>query len=123
MNAVQLELGICFTQEEWDRGFGLDQLTELAAGKAGAASQQARLTRKRLEDARRRRTSEPIKFAVLLAPILIGAVVADSWVVKGLLLLLWTGGVGFVIAVSVSDVRYNVRLMNRIETHADRGAR
>jgi hypothetical protein len=117
MNAVQLELGICFTQEEWDRGFGLDQLVEVAAAKAGAANQQLRLARKRLEEARRLRTSEPIKFAVLLAPM-IGAVVADSWLVKGLLLLLWAAGVGFVIAVSLSDVRYSDRLVRRLQNSA-----
>jgi hypothetical protein len=116
MNAVQLELGICFTQEEWDRGFGLDQLVEVATAKAGAANQQLRLARKRLEEARRRRTSEPIKFAVLLAPILIGAVVADSWLVKGLLLLLWAAGVGGIAVVSFSEVRYYIRLMTRVES-------
>jgi hypothetical protein len=53
---------------------------------------------------------------VLLAPILIGAVVADSWLVKGLLLLLWAAGVGGVAVVSFSEVRYYIRLMTRVES-------
>ncbi|HET8622711.1 MAG TPA: hypothetical protein VFM14_04050 [Gemmatimonadales bacterium] len=115
MNAVQLELGICFTQEEWDRGFGLDQLVDVAAAKRTKPDQQLRLARKRLEEARRRRTGEPVKFALLLLPILIGAVAADSWLVKALLILLWIAGVGGVSAVSFSDVRYSRELVNRIE--------
>ena len=122
MNAVQLELGICFTQEEWDRGFGLDQLVKLASEKADKPEQQLRLARKRLEEARRNRTSEPIKFALLLLPILIGAVAADSWVVKGSLLLLWLAGVGAVIALSESEVRYSTRLVNRIQSREPRAA-
>ena len=114
MNAVQLELGVCFTQEEWDRGFGLDELVDLAGAKRAKPDQQLRLAKKRLEEARRRRTSDPIKFALLLAPILIGAVFADSWLVKVILLVLWIGGVGAVTAFVLSDVRYSRELVNRI---------
>jgi hypothetical protein len=115
MNAVQLELGICFTQEEWDRGFGLEELVELAAAKRAKPEQQLRLARKRREEARRRCTGDPIKFALLWLPILVGALAAGSWLVKPVLVLLWVAGVGGVVALVLAQLRYNPRLVNRIE--------
>lgn len=62
------------------------------------------------------RTSEPIKFGLLLLPIAVGAVFADSWLVKGLLMLLWTGGVGAVAALAIAEVRYSQELVNRMSS-------
>lgn len=115
MNAVQRELAICFTQEEWERGFGLDEVAVLAAAKRAKPAQGLRLAKKRLEEALRRRTGEPVKFAVLMLPILVGAIVADSWLFKGTLLLLWVAAVGAVVALSMAEVRYSRELVSVIE--------
>lgn len=115
MNAVQRELAICFTQEEWERGFGLDEVAALAAAKRAKPDQGLRLAKKRLEEALRRRTGEPVKFSILMLPILVGAIVADSWLFKGTLLLLWVAAVAAVTALSVAEVRYSRELMSRIE--------
>jgi hypothetical protein len=115
MAALQLEMGICFTQEEWERGFGLDDLAALTAAKQAKPDQGLRLARKRLEDARRRRTGEPLRFALLMLPILIGVVAADAWPAKAVLLLLWVAGVGLVAWLSFSEVRYSRELVRRIE--------
>jgi hypothetical protein len=58
------------------------QREQAAAAKSAKPDQQLRLAKKRLEEARRRRTGHPIKFAILLLPILAGAVFADSWLVR-----------------------------------------
>ena len=115
MNALQLEMGICFTQEEWERGFGLDDLAALTAAKQAKPDQGLRLARKRLEEAGRRRAGEPLKFALLMLPILIGAVAADAWPIKAVLLLLWLGGVGLVAWLSFAEVRYSRELVSRME--------
>jgi len=54
MNAVQLELGICFTLEEWESGFGLDDMVTTAVAKIGNPARGLRLARQRLEAARGR---------------------------------------------------------------------
>lgn len=47
MEALQLELGICFTKEEWDRGYSLSQLTEGIQDELGAFPGQVRLAEHR----------------------------------------------------------------------------
>ncbi len=78
MNAVQLELGICFALDEWERGLGLDDMVKLAAAKLARPDKSLRLALQRLEAARRRRVSDPIKFGLLTLPLLLGAGLADS---------------------------------------------
>ena len=115
MNAVQLKLGICFTLEELDRGFGLDDMVKLAAGKITEPDQGLRLARQRLEAARGRRVSDPIKFGLLTLPFLVGASLAGSWLVKVALAMLWSAVVVGVTAFVIGDVRYSQDLVDRIE--------
>ena len=63
MNAVQLELRICFTLDEWERGFGLDEVMKLAAAKIAKPDQGLRLATQRLDAARARRAASPLASA------------------------------------------------------------
>jgi hypothetical protein len=120
MNRVQLELGICFTLEEWERGFGLDELVDLAVAKIAKPSQGLRLAKQRLESARARRASDPVKFGLLTAPFLVGAVFAATWPVRLASALLWTAITGGVATIAIMEVRYTRRLVARIEGVAQR---
>ena len=43
MNAVQLHTGVCFTLEDWERGFGLDDLAKVVMAKAARPDHGLRL--------------------------------------------------------------------------------
>jgi hypothetical protein len=115
MNAVQLELGLCFTQDEWERGLGLDDLVKLAAAKTAKPDQGLRLAQQRLEAARGRRISDPIKFGLLMLPFLVGAALANSWPVRIALAMLWVAVTGGVVAFAISEGHYSQNLVNRLE--------
>lgn len=114
MKTLQLQAGICFTLAEWERGFGLDELTELVAGKIRKPDQALRLAKQRLEQARRSLVAEPLKFGLLTFPLLIIAGFADSWGVAIACALAWTGIVGGVALFSISETRYSEELVSRI---------
>ena len=115
MNTVQLELRVCFTLDEWERGFGLDEMMRLAAAKIAKPDQGLRLAKQRLDAARARRTSDPIKFGLLTLPVLLGAGLATSWLMKVALAMLWIAITGGVAAFAISEVRYSQKLVGRIE--------
>jgi hypothetical protein len=117
-NTIQLESGICFTLEEWDRGFSLEDLAELVAAKIAKPDQDLRLARQRLDQARRRRIADPVRFGLLTSPFLVVAGLADSWTARIGFALVWAGIVGGVAAFSFSDVRYSRELLSRIAARA-----
>jgi hypothetical protein len=114
MNAIQRDIGICFTVEEWDRGFGLDDLINIVAKKAVRPEQGLRLAQQRVEDARRRQVADPVKFGLLTFPLLVAAGLADSWMARLALLLAWAGVVGAVAALCRADLRYSKDLVRHI---------
>jgi hypothetical protein len=118
MNAVQLETGICFTQEEWDGKFGLDDLTELVTAKAARPDRALHLAKQRLQEARRRRLADPVKFGLLLLPLLVGAALADAPPLRIALALAWIAIVGAVAAFSIWEIRYSMELVSRIAARA-----
>ena len=120
MNAIQMEAGICFTLEDWERGFGLDELAKIVAGKMAKPEQALRLAKQRLEDARRRRVADPVKFGLLTFLILVVAGLANTWTARIACALLWTGIVAGVAAFSISEVRYSRELVSRIAARAER---
>src|SRR5918993_4332462 len=68
MNTIQLESQICFTLEEWDRGFSLEELARLVAAKIAKPDQGLRLAKQRLDQARKRRIPGPVEFGLLTCP-------------------------------------------------------
>jgi hypothetical protein len=118
MHRVQLELGICFTLDEWERGFDLDDAVELAAVKMAKPSQGLRLARQRLERARARLVLDPLKFGLLTSPFLMGPAFAPFWPLRLALALMWAAITGTVAAAVIMEVRYTRRLVARIESVA-----
>jgi hypothetical protein len=119
MNTIQLESGICFTLEEWDRGFSLEDLAKLVAAKIAKPDQGLRVAKQRLDQARRRRIADPVRFGLLTSPFLVVAGLADSWAARIAFALVWAGIVGGVAAFSFSEVRYSRELVSRIAARAE----
>jgi hypothetical protein len=119
MNTIQLESGICFTLEEWDRGFSLEDLAKLVAAKMAKPDQGLRVAKQRLDQARRRRIADPVRFGLLTSPFLVVAGLADSWAARIAFGLVWAGIVGGVAAFSFSEVRYSRELVTRIAARAE----
>jgi hypothetical protein len=122
MHAVQLETGVCFTLEDWERGFGLDDLTNLVAAKMATPDQSLRLARRRLAEARGRQVADPVKFGLLTLPFLVVAGLADSWPVRIACALVWVGIVGAVAAFCIAELRYSQALVSRLATRMEAGA-
>jgi hypothetical protein len=122
MNTIQLETGVCFTLQEWDGGFGLDDLARLVLAKMARPDQALRLAKQRLEEAQRRRVDDPVRFGLLLLPFLVGAALADAWSTRIALALAWTGIVGGIAAFSILEIRYSRELVSRITRAAQERA-
>src|SRR5262245_49397578 len=73
LETVQLECGVCFSNDDWDRGIGLDEFVQLVDRKAAKPGYALRLARDRLRSARARLVDSPIKFGLLSLPLLIPA--------------------------------------------------
>lgn len=114
MEAVQLEFGICFTTEEWERGFRLDDLVRLVGEKMRHPRAAQRLARKRLEEARATLRGDPLKFGIFTAPLLLAAF-ASHPVVKVLPVVLWFVIVAVVVSVTRREYRYARELVRRVE--------
>jgi hypothetical protein len=121
MNTIQRDAGICFTIDEWERGFGLDDLTSLVAKKAGRPEQGLRLARQRVEEARRRQVADPLKFGLLTFPLLVVAALTDSWAVRTALLFAWAAVVCGVAAVCRADLGYSQELVSHMSARAGLG--
>jgi hypothetical protein len=114
MDSLQLEFGVCFTSQEWDRGLGLDELVDLIQKKRASPKQQARLARKRLDEARRQLIGEPVTFGVIAGiPLVLAGLVFTGLGVHVLLALLWMGIVAGVAAVNASQHRIARVLVER----------
>ena len=119
MNTIQLESEICFTLEEWDRGFSLEELARLVAAKIAKPDQGLRSAKQRLDQARKRRIADPVKFGLLTCPVLVVAGSADSWFARIAFALVWAGMIVGVAAFSFSEVRYSRELLSRIAARAE----
>jgi hypothetical protein len=118
MDSLQLELGICFTLGEWERGFGLEDLVRAAEKKLSAPARQLRLAEKRLRGARGRLVAEPINAGLAMAALLALPAAYGGRAVRGLLTLLWVAGIALAIKVSAGQYRYAQRLVARIASRA-----
>lgn len=114
METLQLEFGICFTNEEWERGFGLVDLTRVIEAKPARRPHQARLAARRVLEARHALVGEPIKFGILSGAVLAAAGAATRSVAVYVLLgTVWVAVVRAVAAVNVSGYGYAKRLAER----------
>jgi hypothetical protein len=114
MHAVELELAICFTLDEWGRGFGLDEFAQLVAArrrKSGAL----RLAQNRLREARHELLRVPLVCGILTSPLLVGAVKIDH-PARILLGLPWIVITGAVTVLAAEEYRFARQLVARIAT-------
>ena len=120
MESVQMELGVCFTNADWEHGFALEEFVQLLVEKANNPAQAHRLAQRRLREARMQLAGEPLKWAILGAPLIVVAFVVGSAVQRMLLALLWTAIVGGVAALVVREYRYASRLATQTARLASR---
>jgi len=113
MDSVQLEFGICFTNEEWERGLGVAEFTSLVDAKRANPKQAERLAAKRLQDAQRSRTDEPIKFAILAGVLLAVPAAVGGVVVRSLMVLLWIAITVGVVLITGRQYQYARKLVAR----------
>jgi hypothetical protein len=125
---IQLDLGLCFTNEEWERGYSLAEFVELVEKKAARPGAAGRLARERARSARNRLVDAPVKFGLLASPLLAGAAVARHGglaVIFGVIFgALWLAIVGGVLVFSWRDYAYFRKLVERTaSTPPEAGAR
>ena len=118
MDSVQLELGVCFSNEEWERGFTLNDFMQRLEAKIAKPEAALRLARQRLQQARISLTDEPIKFGLLAIPLLVAAIVLHPIALRILLAALWAAIVGGVLIVNAAGYRYAKKLVRRIGAEA-----
>lgn len=115
IEGLQLEFGICFTNEEWEQGRGLADLTGIVTDKLARPAQQLRFAQTRVVQARGRMVSDPIKWGLLAGLLLALPAAMGGAIVRMLLAFVWLVIVTAVVVYCVRDHRYARRLVARIE--------
>lgn len=113
MDAVQLEFGVCFTNEDWERGLGVAEFTSLVEAKRANPKAAQRLAARRLQEARTSRAGEPIKFAIVAGALLAVPAVVGGLVVGSLMMLLWIAIAVAVFVVNDKQYQYAQKLVAR----------
>jgi hypothetical protein len=112
---VQLDLGVCFTNAEWERGYSLDDFVSLVDAKVSKPDAAARLARDRVRSARAHLIDAPIKFGIISALLLVAAVFASHTAVRVLLAVMWCAITGGVAHLAWREYTYSRTLLQRIE--------
>ena len=118
MDALQLELRICFTDEEWNRGFSLSELVDLADAKLRNPQQAERLAAKRAKEARTALVDESVKFGLIAAVILALPAVLGSPLLRILAITVWLTAFVAIIALNARQYRYAQKLAARTSSNA-----
>lgn len=113
MEAIQLEFGVCFTYEEWARGFAVEELAHSIEVKRNNREAQHKLAEKRSREARAHLVSEPLKFAIFAGALLILPGIRASGMWRPVLLGLWAAIVGIVAWVNLQQLR-SARKLSRV---------
>lgn len=113
MDVVQMEFGVCFSNEDSERGFTMDEFVERIAMKVAKPAEAHRLAQRRLQEARVSLKDEPVKFGLLTIPLLIAAVALHPIWLRILLAMIWIGVTGTVLFVNRRGYTYARRLVVR----------
>ena len=113
MEAVQMEFAVCFSNEDWERGFTMDEFVERIETKIAKPAEAHRLAQRRLQEARMSLKNEPVKFGLLTIPLLIAAVALHPIWLRILLGLIWIGVTGAVLIANTRGYKYAQRLVAR----------
>jgi hypothetical protein len=114
-DAVQLDLGVCFTNEEWERGYSLTEFVALVETKTARPALGGRLARERARSARTHLVDGPVKFGLLASPLLGGAIFARHAGVRLAFGGLWLAITGGILLLALRDHAYCRKLVARIE--------
>jgi hypothetical protein len=115
MNAAQLEFGVCFTTEEWDRSYSLSQFIAVVEEKTANAERGSQLARKRLREALVERKDRTVIWGLAVAvPLGIAALFVGK-AITAFLGLVWVGACAGVYYYQTRQVGYARRLLQRIE--------
>jgi hypothetical protein len=118
IESLQLELGICFTKEEWERGFGLSDLVDLADTKLRNPAQAERLALKRKREARVSLVAEPIRFGLVIGAVAALPAALGNPLVRILAAVLWVAAVVATISLNARQYRYAQKLAARTSSRA-----
>ena len=118
LEAVQLEFGVCFSNEDRDRGFTMEEFVQCIETKIAKPGEVHRLAQKRLQEARVSLVDEPVKFGLLTIPLLIAAVALHPNGLRVALGLLWVGVTDTVLVVNARGYKYAQRLIERTDNGA-----
>ena len=89
------------------------EFTSLVEAKCANPRQAAKLAAKRLQEARRSRTDEPIKFAILAGVLLAVPTAVGGLVVRSLMVLIWIAITVGVVLITARQYQYAQRLVAR----------
>ena len=118
MDRVQLDFGICFTNEEWDRGLGLNDLIEIVEAKMKNPEPQRRLAEKRVREARAALVGEPVKFGIITGCLFLVPAALGEWVVRVVLATLWLVVVIAIVWMNMKQYRLARSLVARMASRA-----
>lgn len=113
MESVQLEFGVCFSNDEWDRGFTLDKFIECIESKIKKPEQAQRLAQKRFQESRAAIVNDPVKFGILAIPILLVAMMVQTVTIRVLFVVLWVGITFGILWLAAREYKYSKRLVDR----------
>lgn len=114
MESVQLTFRICFTNQEWDRAYTMDDFCLLVEKKSSQRKVALGLAERRVTESRNQRLGSTLKFAVLSSPLILGAFSTAHTLLRILLLIGWLGVVGGIAFVTWRELSYSRKLLRRI---------
>jgi Flp pilus assembly protein TadB len=119
MHAVQLSFGICFTNDEWKRGYGMEESVAPVAAKSSSRETAIQLAEKRLRESQADRVDSPLKFGLFLVPLLIGAALIPPAYLKVLLAVAYFLVVAAIVVLTQREYFYARELVDRIRRRTD----
>jgi hypothetical protein len=112
MESAELEFGVCFTNEDWERGFSLDEFVERIDIKLAKPEQAERFACTRLEEARR--PDEMIKVGFVVTLLFLAPILAFRLpVVRIAVALLWAGIMGTLVYLRTMHYRHYQKVVAR----------
>lgn len=115
IESVQLSCGLVFNNEEWERGYSLDDFVALVTQKAAKPGPSLRLAEQRLKEANARRVNDPVKFALLASPLLVFVFALSNPIARVVFAGLWATIASGVTVFSIRENRYAAQLVARIK--------
>lgn len=114
MKSVELNFRICFTTQEWDRAYTMNDFVLLVEKKGLQRKTAVRLAERRVAESRTDRLASILKIALLGSPLVVGAFSASRGVLRMLLLIAWLAIVAGIAFVTWQECSYARKLLRKI---------